>query len=97
MRTYKKDYWYIEYTIEDGVVILEKIEIKKDKRGQWLWSELLKEWENNIEEEGYKRIELCAYPQDNETTLEMLKEFYENNWYEIEYDTGTEILFYKDL
>jgi ribosomal protein S18 acetylase RimI-like enzyme len=65
----------IKYSVEDGVVIIENLEVAKKYRGQGFAKQGLTEF---LKKNMGRRIEGHCYPQDNETSLDRLLEFYKS-------------------
>lgn len=77
MKTQK---YSIQYSIENGIVILENIEVKNEYRGKG-WGK--KAMQRFIKMFKGKTIELHAYPQDEKTNIEKLVAFYESFGFEV--------------
>lgn len=87
--TIKHENGFINYTIEDDEIIIDVVEVIEKRKGTG--SELVKMVIEIAEEMG-KNIGICAYPQDDSIELCDLVRFYEKLGFEIDYDTGNEVL-----
>lgn len=65
----------IKYDIDGDVIIIENIQVPQNYRNQGFAKKALCEFLNKFVEH---RIEGYCYPQDNETSLEKLLEFYKS-------------------
>jgi ribosomal protein S18 acetylase RimI-like enzyme len=63
----------IEYHEEDGIIILDNIEVNPEFRGQGVATIAMTEFMKKFRGE---KIELHAYPQDKTTSIERLVDFY---------------------
>lgn len=83
IRRLDTDKGYVKYHLEDpdnSIWIIDAIEANGRRNGNG--SSLLKEVEEIIRNEGGRRIELYAYPQDDSITEDELCDFYHINGYE---------------
>lgn len=67
--------------MDDSIMIIDNINVKTQKKGTG--SKLMREAENIASENGYKKIELGAYPQNDTINSENLKNFYKNLGYDV--------------
>tara|TARA_R110000772_G_scaffold233800_2_gene345370 strand:- start:7318 stop:7584 length:267 start_codon:yes stop_codon:yes gene_type:complete len=72
---------YIQTYKENGKIVIENIFVPKELRGQGIARKIMQEL---IENNKSVTIELHAYPQDEETELEKLVNFYESFGFQIE-------------
>lgn len=78
-------------TGDEGEIILETLEVKKEYRGKGLATSVLSEF---INAHKGKKIELFAYPLDNVTDLKPTVKFYENAGFEIKYEDSQGVLMF---
>ena len=71
----------IKYSVEDGIMIIDDIDVKTQKQGTG--TKLMSEVENVADSLGVDKIELGAFPQNKSITSDALKDFYENLGYEV--------------
>lgn len=95
MKKIENEKGYVKYHLEDEeemIFIIDDIQAIGRRNGNG--SALLKEVENEIKNQGGKRIELYAYPQDDDMTEDDLCDFYHKNGYS---DNECKCDFSKDL
>lgn len=66
---------------ENGSIIIDNIEVTKESRNKGIATKAMQDF---IVEYGDKQIELHAYPQDNDTDIFRLVEFYEKFGFVVE-------------
>ncbi|HEY1046914.1 MAG TPA: GNAT family N-acetyltransferase, partial [Bacteroidia bacterium] len=71
----------LNYSIENGVVVLDMIEVNAESRCKGVASKLMTKFINKFNN---REIELHAYPQDELTTIDRLVVFYEKFGFEVE-------------
>ena len=72
--------YYIDYKIEDGIVILDMLQVKNEHRNKGIAIKAMQSFINKFKG---RTIELHAYPQDNTTTLDKLVNFYEKFGFDV--------------
>lgn len=95
MQKIENEKGYVKFHLEDEeemIFIIDEIQVYEKRLGYG--SVLLREVENEIKNQGGNRIELYAYPQDDDMTEDDLCEFYYRNGYS---DNECKCDFSKDL
>jgi len=85
----------LKYSVEDGVMIIDDIDVKTQKQGTG--TVLMQEAEDVAETLGVERIELGAFPKNKTITSEQLRDFYENLGYNVNADMPFEKQTYYDM
>lgn len=86
---------FMEDTMEENTVEIDMVYVDKAERGKKLGYKLLAEAEKWAKENGYTRLSLCAYPQEDDGMIsEDLIEYYKGYGF-CSYE-GTEIM-YMDI
>jgi ribosomal protein S18 acetylase RimI-like enzyme len=81
MATIKNKSYVINYHSENGVVILDMIEVDEKLRGKGIAKKAMERFLNMHKG---KTIELHAYPQDDSTDLQRLVDLYTSFGFEIQ-------------
>lgn len=81
---------YVEYSIEEDEIIIEKIKSYVQNKGTA--TEFIEELKN-ISWKLNKPLSLYAYPQDDTITTEQLQQFYNNRGFELDTDDVDGCLF----
>jgi len=85
----------LEYSIEDGVMIIDNIDVKTQKLG--IGTQLMNKAEEVASNLGLERIELGSFPQNETITSGNLVKFYENLGYEANEVMGLGEDIYTDM
>lgn len=90
---------YIKLTVddmEDTELVIDMVEVKEKRQGTG--RKLVEMAIEYAKEEGFKKLTLSAYPQDDSIEYDDLIDFYRNLGFEIEYDDGANgALMYYEL
>lgn len=80
MATLKTKKYKLVYSIEEGIVILDHLEVQKEFRGKGIANSAMKRFMKKF---SGRNIELHAYGQDEITVTEKLVKFYEKFGFQI--------------
>lgn len=86
----KTNKYTLSYHIENGVVILDNINVFPEYRGKGIATKAIQRFLNKFKN---RKIELHAYPQDEQTNISMLVKLYESFGFIV--DCGSDSIGYQ--